>query len=151
MIERRIVGIRQAVPAIRDRAGIEAKSAVVKVSVQMIRILVQGIAELDRKMEKEVAAHPDFFIFDSLPGAGPAPAPRLLSAFGSQRARYGSAQEVQAYRREDVNSVANITFSTTVFDQRGPPKYTPAYSSFDTFMVSSNRRTAHRAQPGLSR
>jgi transposase len=97
VIERRIVGIRQAVPAIRDRAVMEAKSAVVKVITQMIRILVQGIAELDRKIEEEAAAHPDFFIFNSLPGAGPALAPRLLSAFGSQRARYGSAQEVQAY------------------------------------------------------
>ena len=69
----------------------------VKIIAQLIRILVQGIAELDRKIEAETAAHPDFFICDSLPGAGPALAPRLLSAFGSQRARYGSAQEVQAY------------------------------------------------------
>jgi len=91
VIERRIVGTRQAVPAIRDRAVIGAKSAVVKVIAQLIRILVQGIAELDRKIEEEAAAHPDFFIFDSLPGAGPALAPRLLAAFGSQRARYGSA------------------------------------------------------------
>jgi transposase len=97
VIERRIVGIRQAVPAILDRAVIEAKSAVVKVIAQLIRILVQGIAELDRKIEEAAAAHPDFFIFDSLPGAGPALAPRLLAAFGSQRGRYGSAQEVQAY------------------------------------------------------
>jgi len=97
VIERRIVGIRQAVPAIRDRAVIEAKSAVVKVIAQLIRILVQGIAELDRKIEEQAAAHPDFFIFDSLPGAGPALAPRLLSAFGSQRVRYSSAQEMQAY------------------------------------------------------
>ena len=97
VIERRIVGIRQAVPAMLDRAVIEAKSAVVKVIAQLIRILVQGIAELDRKIEEGAAAHPDFFIFDSLPGAGPALAPRLLAAFGSQRGRYGSAQEVQAY------------------------------------------------------
>jgi transposase len=97
VIERRMVGIRQAVPAILDRAVIEAKSAVVKVIAQLIRILVQGIAELDRKIEEGAAAHPDFFIFDSLPGAGPALAPRLLAAFGSQRGRYDSAREVQAY------------------------------------------------------
>jgi hypothetical protein len=66
VIERRIVGIRQTIPAIRDRAVIEAKSAVVKVIAQLIRILVQGIAELDRKLEEEAAAHPEFFIFDSL-------------------------------------------------------------------------------------
>lgn len=97
LIDRRLMGIRQTIPAIRDRAVIEAKSAVVKVSAQLIRSLVRGIADLDRKIEEAAAAHPDFFIFDSLPGAGAALAPRLLAAFGSQRERYGSAREVQSY------------------------------------------------------
>ena len=97
LIERRLVGIRQAIPAIRDRAVIEAKSTVVKVSAQVIRSLVRGIADLDRKIEEAAAAHPDFFIFESLPGAGAVMAPRLLAAFGSQRERYASAEEVQTY------------------------------------------------------
>src|SRR5215469_4515618 len=97
LIEQRIVGIGNAIPAIRDRAVIEAKSMVVKVIVRMIRNLVQGIADLDEKIKEAAAAHPDFFIFDSLPEAGAALAPRLLAAFGSQRERYGSAQEVQSY------------------------------------------------------
>ena len=87
LIERRILAIRQAIPAIRDRAVIEAKSTVVKVIVQLIRSLVQGVADLDEKIEEAAAAHPDFFIFDSLPGAGAVMAPRLLAAFGSQRER----------------------------------------------------------------
>jgi transposase len=97
LIERRLVGIRQAMPAIRDRAVIEAKSTVVKVSAQLIRSLIRGVADLDRKIEEAAAAHPDFFIFESLPGAGAALAPRLLAAFGSQRERYANAAEVQAY------------------------------------------------------
>ena len=97
LVERRLVGIRQAMPAIRDRAVIEAKSAVVKVSVQVIRSLIRGVAELDRKIEEAAAAHPDFFIFESLPGAGAVLAPRLLAALGSQRERYANAAEVQAY------------------------------------------------------
>jgi transposase len=97
LIERRLVGIRQAIPAIGDRAVIEAKSTVVKVSAQVIRSLVRGIADLDRKIEEAAAAHPDFFIFESLPGAGAVLAPRLLAAFGSQRERYASAEEVQTY------------------------------------------------------
>src|ERR1700730_8297968 len=97
LIERRLEGIQQAIQAIRDRAVIEAKSAVVKVSAQLIRSLVRGIADLDRKIEEAAAAHPDFFIFESLPGAGAALAPRLLAAFGSQRDRYGNAGEVQSY------------------------------------------------------
>jgi len=97
LIERRIVAIRQAIPAIRDRAVIEATSTLVKVVVQVIRSLVEGIANLDEKVEEAAAAHPDFFIFDSLPGAGQTLAPRLLAAFGSQRERYSSAREVQSY------------------------------------------------------
>src|SRR3979411_1410496 len=96
-MQRRILAIGQAIPAIRDRAVIEAKSTVVKVMVQLVRSLVEGIAALDEKIEEAAAAHPDFFIFESLPGAGAVMAPRLLAAFGSQRERYGSANEVQAY------------------------------------------------------
>ena len=97
LIERRMLAIRQAMPAIGDRAVIEAKSMVVKVSVQLIRSLLEGIADLDEKIEEAAAVHPDFFIFESLPGAGAVMAPRLLAAFGSQRERYGSADEVQTY------------------------------------------------------
>jgi hypothetical protein len=39
LIEGRILAIRQSIPAIRDRAVIEAKSTVVKVIVQLIRSL----------------------------------------------------------------------------------------------------------------
>src|SRR6201997_3383196 len=74
-----------------------AKSAVVKVIVQLIRSLLQGIAELDGKIEEVAAEHPDFFIFESLPGAGAVMAPRLLAAFGSQRDRYSCADELQTY------------------------------------------------------
>jgi transposase len=97
LIERRLLGIRQAIPAIRDRAVIAAKSLVVRVIVQVIVSLLEGIADLDQKIEEAAAAHPDFFIFDSLPGAGAVMAPRLLAAFGSQGERYGSAGEVQTY------------------------------------------------------
>jgi hypothetical protein len=84
LVERRLVGIRQAMPAIQDRAVIEAQSAVVKVSAQRIRSLIRGVADLDRKIEEAAAAHPDFFIFESLPGAGAVLAPRLhLARSGS--------------------------------------------------------------------
>ena len=97
LIERRISGIRQAIPAIRDRAVIEAKGAIVKVMAQLIRTLLQGIAQLEGKIREAAAAHPDFFIFESLPGAGEAMAPRLLAALGSRRERYGTADDVQKY------------------------------------------------------
>ena len=97
LIEQRIVAIGRSIPAIRDRAVIEAKSTVVKVTVQLIRTLLEGIADLAERIEEAAPAHPDFFIFESLPGAGPVLAPRLLAAFGSQRERYRNAGEVQTY------------------------------------------------------
>ena len=95
--EPRILAISGAIPAKGDGAVIEAKSAVVKVIVQLIRSLLQGIAELDQKIEEAAAEHPGFFIFESLPGAGAVMAPRLLAAFGSQRERYRCADELQTY------------------------------------------------------
>ena len=97
LIARRILAIGQAMPAIRDGAVIEAKSTVVKGMVRLVRSWVEGIADVDEKIEEAAAAHPDFFIFESLPGAGAGMAPRWLAAFGSPRERDGSADEVPAY------------------------------------------------------
>jgi Transposase len=66
-LEQRMEAIRRALPAIQDRAVIEAKSAVVKVIVQLVRILVEGIEDLDGQIEEAAAAHPDFFIFIRCP------------------------------------------------------------------------------------
>jgi transposase len=95
LIESRIKAIGEAMPALKDRAVVEAKVAVVKVLAQLIQVLDQGIAALERQIQEAAEEHPDFFIFDSLPGAGEAIAPRLLSAMGSQRERYKNAGEVQ--------------------------------------------------------
>jgi hypothetical protein len=80
---------------------------VVQVIAQLLRTLLEGIATLDRKIAEAAEAHPDFFIFQSLPGAGAALAPRLLAALGSQRDRYGSANEVQKY-----SGIAPVTESS---------------------------------------
>src|ERR1700692_4999805 len=75
--------------------------------VQLIRTLLEGIADLDEKIQEAAAAHPDFFIFESLPGAGAVMAPRLLAAFGSQRERYRNAAEVQT-----LSGIAPVTESS---------------------------------------
>ena len=97
LIERRLDQIRSAIPAVRDKALIEAAQTMTKVLVELIATLREGIASFDRQIAQAVAAHPDFAIFDSFPGAGPALAPRLLAAFGSQRERYQSAADLQTF------------------------------------------------------
>jgi len=96
LIESRITGITQAVPAIVDEPVIQAQAAVVQVLARMLAVAVEGVHELDRQVEEAVNVHPDFFLFDSFPGAGAVMAPRLLAALGSQRERYANANEVQS-------------------------------------------------------
>jgi transposase len=107
LIESRIKAIGEAKPALKDRAVVEAKVAVVKVLVQMIQVLHQGIEDFDRQIQEAAEAHPDFFIFESLPGAGAVMAPRLLAAFGSQRERFRNAAEVQT-----LSGIAPVTESS---------------------------------------
>src|SRR6266705_1477553 len=107
LIESRIKAIGEAMPALKDRAVVEAKVAVVKVSVQLIQDLHEGIEGFNRQIQEAAEAHPDFFIFDSLPGAGAVMAPRLLAAFGSQRERYQNAAEMQTF-----SGIAPVTESS---------------------------------------
>jgi transposase len=97
LIERRLEEIHQAVPAVHDEALIHSAVVMVRILVALIAALREGIASFDREIEKAVAMHPDFVIFDSFPGAGPALAPRLLAAFGAQRDRYQTAADLQTF------------------------------------------------------
>ena len=96
LIENRITGITQAVSAITDEPVIQAQAAMVQVLAGMQAVAVEGVQELDRRIEEAVNVHPDFFIFDSFPGAGAVMAPRLLAALGSQRERYSQASKVES-------------------------------------------------------
>jgi hypothetical protein len=63
--------------------------------VAPLRMTLQAIADFDTAMAPRAHAHPDFPVFDALPGAGAVFAPRLLVAFGAQRERCTSAEELQ--------------------------------------------------------
>ena len=97
LIERRIREIAEARPALNDRAIVKVQAAMVPLLVQLLEMLHQGIAKLDQQIAQAAAEHPDYYLFDVLPGAGPVMAPRLLAAMGSQRERYQSAAELQTF------------------------------------------------------
>jgi len=48
-------------------------------------------------VSKPVRRITDYALFETLPGAGPQLAPRLLAAFGEQREHFRSADELQKY------------------------------------------------------
>ncbi len=65
--------------------------------VEQLELMFKAIGQFDVEIEKLASAHPDYGLFQSLPGAGPSLAPRLLVAFGEQRDRFKSAAEIQKY------------------------------------------------------
>jgi len=96
-IDRRLEEIRRAMPATHDAAVTCSCSAAVLALVRIVRAVRDAIVCYDGQIEPLTREHPDFAIIDSLPGVGPALAPRLIAALGTQRDRYQSASELQSY------------------------------------------------------
>jgi transposase len=96
-MEDRLGQIRQATPAIQDPAVVEPAVLMVQTLLAVVEALNNGIRALEKSIHEVASAHPDYAIFSSFPAAGPTMAPRLLAAFGSQRDRWGSAAELQAF------------------------------------------------------
>lgn len=94
--DRRLDEIRRAVPATHDRAVIQSSVLMVQATVRLLQNLREDIARCEERIEQLTKAHPDFALFDSLPGAGEALIPRLIAALGSKRERFESAAEIQA-------------------------------------------------------
>ena len=76
---------------------IRSCSTAVVALIRILREVRNAIRCYDEQIENLAHEHPDFAIFDSLPGAGQALVPRLIAALGTQRERYSNAGELQAY------------------------------------------------------
>ena len=96
-LQERLDAIKSAVPLTTDEGVITPNMLMVQALIAQLRVILEAIAGFDQAIAERAQSHPDYALFDSLPGAGPALAPRLLVAFGEQRERYGSAQEMQKY------------------------------------------------------
>jgi transposase len=88
---------RRAVPLTEDNAIIRAKSFQVRQLVRSISVLSESIDAYDAEIARCWSQHPDREVFSSFPGAGPTLAPRLATAFGTDRARFREAIEIQQY------------------------------------------------------
>src|ERR671922_259660 len=97
VITQRIQAIKAATPLTTDEGVIAPNALLVQALVAQLRVTLQAIAEFDTAIAQCAQRHPDFPLFEALPGAGPVCAPPLLAAFGEQRARYASAAELQKY------------------------------------------------------
>ena len=97
VLEDRIQAIKGASPLTLDDAVITPHRLQAVVLVDQLRVALNAIKLYDTQIAELAPRHPDFALFDALPGAGPSLAPRLLVAFGEQRDRFNSAAELQRY------------------------------------------------------
>jgi transposase len=96
-IKARIERIQAAEPLTRDSAIIEAGSLTAEMLARQLKDLAPYIARYEQQIAQLFAQHPDSALFDNLPGAGDCLAPRLLSAFGSDRERFQSSLEAVSF------------------------------------------------------
>jgi transposase len=96
-IDLRIEEIGRGMSATRDEAIVGTSVLHVRHLVRCLAELRDSIAELEKEIRRVSRQHPDFALFDSLPGAGEALVPRLIAAFGTMRERFASAYDVQCF------------------------------------------------------
>jgi transposase len=95
VIDQRIQAIKSATPLTPDAGVIAPTALLVQTLVSQLRVTLQAIDDFDEAIAQRAQSHPDFPLFNALPGAGAVLAPRLLAAFGEPRDRYTSADELQ--------------------------------------------------------
>jgi transposase len=97
VIDTRLQAIKSASALTTDDGVITPHVLLVHALIAPLRVTLQAIADFDKAIAQRAQDHPDFPLFDALPGAGAVFAPRLLVAFGEHRARFTSAEELQKY------------------------------------------------------
>jgi transposase len=96
-IERRLQAIEAESPLTTDRTIIEPYQLAVESLLSQLRAVVEAIERFDAQIAERARKLPDFALFEALPGAGAALAPRLLVAFGERRERFPNAAAFQKY------------------------------------------------------
>jgi transposase len=133
-----LAAIRQAIPLVADEALLMASRMTIKRLVVQIAALNRAIAEYDRELERLMQQHPDAKLFESLPGAGRALAPRLLAAMGADRDQFAAAAEVQ-----QASGIAPVTAQSgktqIVRRRRACPRFLK--QTFQEFAEHSLRRS----------
>ena len=97
LIDRRIEALRAARPLTTDTALVQSYRLTATLLARQLLELAGAIEAYDKELARLMAEHPDAALFEGLPGAGAALAPRLLVAFGSDRQRFAGPGDVQTY------------------------------------------------------
>ena len=93
-LEKRLAAIKESVPLTTDRAIIDSSVLMISALAAQLKTTIAAIKQLDEAIAKLSVAHPDFPLFQSLPGAGAVYSSRLLAMLGTQRDRWTTADEL---------------------------------------------------------
>jgi transposase len=95
--EKRFNDMKIACALTEDPGVIEPNQIMIEVLIPQLKLLIESIDRLNLEIKERYRKLNDRVIFDSLPGAGPQMAPRILVAFGENRERYSDANELHKY------------------------------------------------------
>lgn len=90
----RFAQIREAVPLTTDEAVINSSVLMVRALCAQMKATIAALTEFEAEIERLCARHQDFELFASFPGAGTLHAARLTVAFGAERGRWATVQEL---------------------------------------------------------
>jgi transposase len=137
VIAHRLQLIRDAEPLTTDAAIIQPSVLEATMLADLLLTVGEHITAFDRAIADLFPQHPDANIFTSLPGAGAVFAPRLLAAFGADRARFATAAQVQ--------NTAGISPVTAASGTMRVVHWRPACSKFlrQTFQEYANESIRH--------
>lgn len=96
-VAQRLERVGQALPLTTDEAIVFVGIRQVQRLVEETRVVQKHIERYEGEIAQAFASHPEADLFRELPGAGKVLGPRLLVAFGTDRARFASATELQCY------------------------------------------------------
>lgn len=136
-LQARLELIAAAKPLCTDPAVIEVHSRMTLALIAQLDSLRKPIADMEQRIAELLDGIEEAKLFQALPGAGAALAPRLLAAFGTDRARYDSADEIACYCGEaPVTQQSGKTMRNVRF-RRACPKF--LRQTFHEFAWSSTK------------
>lgn len=94
VIDKRIKAIKGSMPLTEDEGVLIPFERLANVFVCQLSQVITAIHEYDLEISRCFKHHCEYELFESFPGAGPVFGPRLLAAFGTNRERFNSADEV---------------------------------------------------------
>lgn len=121
-IEARLEAIQKARPLTEDPALLEPLQLQMLCLVAQMRAVEKSIAQYDRRIAQVFARHSQAPLFGSLPGAGPALAPRLAAVFGTVYSNFPTALNVACFtgvapvrKQSGGREVAHFRYARPIF------------------------------------